>query len=235
MALILNLDTATEICSVALADENGLIDFRENSEGMLHSSVLTVFIDDIIKKNNILPGRLDAIAVSAGPGSYTGLRIGVSAAKGLCYGTGKPLISVSTLQAMAHGFINQLTDEQKKSYGSAWLCPMIDARRLEVYNAFFDIEGNAQSEITADIINDASYGDILNLRKVIFFGNGSDKCKEIITHPNATFVPGIHPSAKAMLSLSQQAYRMQDFKDVAYFEPHYLKEFVATIAKNKVI
>lgn len=234
MALILNIDTATEICSVALVAENRLIDSRENDEGMLHSSVLTVFIEDILKRNNILPQNLDAIAISAGPGSYTGLRIGVSAAKGLCYGINKPLISVSTLQTMAHGFINQLSDEQKNMFGNAWLCPMIDARRLEVYTAFFDLQGNFQSEISATIVDETTYADILEKRTVVFFGNGSDKCKEIIAHPNAIFVPGIRPSAKSMTDLSQQAYLEKNFRDVAYFEPYYLKEFVATTAKNKV-
>ena len=173
MALILNVETATEICSVALSDVNGLVDFRENTEGKSHASLLTVFVEDILKKNNILPNQLDAVAVSSGPGSYTGLRIGVSAAKGLCYGTGKPLISISTLQCMVYGFINQLTDNKIDEYKDALLCPMIDARRLEVYTALFDINGNSQSEITAEIIQESSYNQILENRKILFFGNGS--------------------------------------------------------------
>jgi tRNA threonylcarbamoyladenosine biosynthesis protein TsaB len=235
MALILNIETATEICSVALSNEHGLVDFRENTEGMLHASLLTVFVEDILKKNNVLPKQLDAIAVSAGPGSYTGLRIGVSASKGLCYGINKPLISVSTMQSMAYGFINQLSENKRDEFSQAWLCPMIDARRLEVYTAFFDIKGEFQSEVTATIIDETSYNQIFKTRKVIFFGNGSDKCKEIIKNENALFVSGFTSSARDMIKLSQQNYDDQNFKDVAYFEPYYLKEFVATTPKNKVL
>jgi len=235
MALILNIETATEICSVALSDERGLVDFRENTEGKSHASLLTSFIDDILKKTNVLPKQLDAIAVSAGPGSYTGLRIGVSAVKGLCYGIDKPLISVSTLQSMAQGFIQQLPEDRKAEYAEAWFCPMIDARRLEVYASFFDSHGNSQSKIVAEIIDEKSYSEILANRKIVFFGNGSDKFKEVIQNSNACFVSGFYHSAKDMISLSQQEFRNENFQNVAYFEPYYLKDFVATIPKNKVL
>lgn len=235
MALILNIETATEVCSVALSQDNSLVDFKENTEGKSHASLLTLFIDDVLKQNNVTPSQLDAVAVSAGPGSYTGLRIGISAAKGLCYGSGKPLLSVSTLQSMAYGFINQLTDVQKDEHKGALLCPMIDARRLEVYTALFDSSGNFQSEISAEIIDENSYAQILKERKIVFFGNGSDKCREVIRNDNAIFVKGIYPSAKDMITLSLKEYNTHNFKDVAYYEPYYLKEFVATSPKNKVI
>lgn len=235
MALILNIETATEVCSVALSQDNSLVDFKENTEGKSHASLLTLFIDDVLKQNNVTPSQLDTVAVSAGPGSYTGLRIGISAAKGLCYGSGKPLLSVSTLQSMAYRFINQLTDYQKDELKGALLCPMIDARRLEVYTALFDSSGNFQSEISAEIIDENSYAQILKERKIVFFGNGSDKCREVIRNDNAIFVKGIYPSAKDMITLSLKEYNAQNFKDVAYYEPYYLKEFVATTPKNKVI
>ena len=235
MALILNIETATEVCSVALADEKGLKDHLVNTEGRSHAALLTTFVDTILKKNNILPDQLDAIAVSSGPGSYTGLRIGVSAAKGLCYGTGKPLLSIPTLQCMAYGFIGHIPEVQKHSYKDVWLCPMIDARRLEVYTAFFDMNGVFQSEISAAIIDEKSFNQVLTERKVIFFGNGSDKCKTIIQHSNAIFHEGFLPSAMDMAALSQQHYLEKKFMDVAYFEPFYLKDFVDTVPKNKVL
>ncbi len=235
MALILNIETATEICSVALSNEKGLVDFRENNEGKSHASLLTMFVEDILKKNNILPNHLDAVAVSAGPGSYTGLRIGVSAAKGLCYGIDRPLISVSTLQCLAYGFVNQMLDDKIKEYKDALLCPMIDARRLEVYTALFDMNGNFQSEITAQIIDESSYNQVLKSKKVLFFGNGSDKCKTVLKNDNAIFFNGFYPSARDMVKLSQKEFLARNFKDVAYFEPYYLKEFVATTPKNKVL
>jgi universal bacterial protein YeaZ len=235
MALILNIETATEVCSVALSQDDSLVDFRENTEGKSHASLLTLFVDDILKKNNLAVSQLDAVAVSAGPGSYTGLRIGISAAKGLCYGSGKPLVSVSTLQSMAYRFINQLTDVQKDDYKEALLCPMIDARRLEVYTALFDSSGNFQSGISAEIIDENSFAQTLKERKIVFFGNGSDKCQEVIRNNNAIFIKGIYPSAIDMKTLSLKEYNAQNFKDVAYYEPYYLKEFVATTPKNKVI
>jgi tRNA threonylcarbamoyladenosine biosynthesis protein TsaB len=235
MALILNIETATEVCSVALADENGLIDYRENIEGKSHAALLTTFVLDILQLNRILPSNLDAIAVSSGPGSYTGLRIGVSATKGICYGTNKPLLSVSTLKSMAYGFINQLLPEQVNDFKNAWFCPMIDARRSEVYTSLFDSLGNAQTDINAKIINEESFELILDKRKIIFFGNGSDKCKNILHHENAIFQTGFLASAKNMIKLSQEEFAKQNFKDVAYFEPYYLKDFVATIPKNKIL
>jgi tRNA threonylcarbamoyladenosine biosynthesis protein TsaB len=234
MALILNIETATEVCSVALATENGLVDYVENTEGRSHAALLTQFIEKILAKNNIIPSQLSAVAISSGPGSYTGLRIGVSAAKGLCFGADKPLISISTLQCMVYGLVEHLIMEQAE-IENTWFCPMIDARRLEVYTAFFDSKGSPQSDISAVIIDENSFNQILSQRKVFFFGNGSEKCAEIINHPNAVFYKGIYPSAKNMIKLSEQKYQNKNFEDVAYFEPYYLKDFVATTPKNKVL
>ena len=229
MSLILNIETATEICSVSIAKEGKLIALKENTEGLQHAKLLTVFIEEIFKENNISIKELNAVAVSKGPGSYTGLRIGVSAAKGIAYAGNIPLIAVSTLQAMAFG----MTKESSFS-NNTWLCPMIDARRMEVYSAFFDLENKQQREISADIIDENSYLDILNERHVVFFGNGAVKCKETIQSTNAQFVDNIFCSAKNMFDLSYQAYKNKQFEDVAYFEPFYLKDFVATVPRKNI-
>jgi tRNA threonylcarbamoyladenosine biosynthesis protein TsaB len=231
MALILNIETATEVCSVALS-ENGIVkECIENTEGREHASLLTVYVDKLLTNNRIKASDLDAVAISMGPGSYTGLRIGVSAAKGICYATEKPLIAVSTLQSMASGFVNQL----KLNESEAWFCPMIDARRLEVYTAFYDASAIPCSEISAEIITASSFSDILDQHRVYFFGNGSEKCISVIEHRNATFTTGFTASAKHMAPIAQKLLEQKEFKNVAYFEPFYLKDFVATVAKNKVI
>jgi tRNA threonylcarbamoyladenosine biosynthesis protein TsaB len=231
MALILNIETATEVCSVALADEKGLIGFLENAEGKSHASLLTVLIQDLLKKNKLTLHQLDAVAVSMGPGSYTGLRIGVSVAKGICYGANKPLIAVPTLQSMASGFIRS-----NCTYNvDTWYCPMIDARRLEVYTAFFDNKAGFKGNISAKIIDENSFANILQQHEVYFFGNGSDKCSPLLKHPSAKFFSGFLASAKDMAPLSENLFQQKEFKDVAYFEPYYLKDFVATIPKNKVL
>lgn len=228
MAVILSIETSTSVCSVSLS-HNGLclaekIDFK----GPSHASLLNIFIQEMIdfaKANNL---KIDAVAVSCGPGSYTGLRIGVSTAKGLCYGFGVPLIGINTLQIMA--------DTVKKNVPTnALLCPMIDARRMEVYAAFYDVQLNCIQETSADIIDETSYADLLEQQPIYFFGNGADKCKTALTHQNAFFVEDIHPIAKNMITLAEQAFATQRFEDVAYFEPFYLKEFVATTPKNKVL
>lgn len=233
MAIILLIETATEVCSVALANEHGIIGERTNVDGKSHAALLTVYIEELLRINGMHASQLGAVAVSEGPGSYTGLRIGVSAAKGICYGANIPLIAVPTLQAMACGFVNQ-NQEILKDAGT-WLCPMIDARRLEVYTAMYSTSAEKLTEINASIIDESSFADILNVRKVIFFGNGSDKCQAVITHPNALFVNGYLPSAKDMHTLAMDALVQKKFKDVAYFEPYYLKDFIATVAKNKVL
>lgn len=233
MALILNIETATDICSVALANENGIIDIRENIDGRSHSSLLTVLIEDLLKKNSILVVNLDAVAISIGPGSYTGLRIGLSVAKGLCFGAGKPLIAVSTLQSMAYSIAFDKINKDK--YFGYWLCPMLDAKRMEVYTAFYDMNGDNKIETKAVILSVLSFEEILNERKVLFFGNGANKFSDLISNPNALFINGYKNSSRDMILLSQEFYNKGIFADVAYIEPFYLKEFLATIPKNKVL
>ena len=234
MAIILNIETATETCSVALSNENGIIDYRENREGKSHASLLTIFIDDILKSNNFKAADLSAVSISNGPGSYTGLRIGVSTAKGICYGANIPLIAISTLEVLVAGLMNSPVNQQYINTETL-LCPMIDARRLEVYTALFDNAGKMISDISAEIINESSFQQIFAKKKIVFFGNGANKCKAMLSNENALFIDNIHPLAQNMTSLSQSHYNNKAFEDVAYFEPFYLKDFVATIPKNKVI
>ena len=237
MALILNLDTSTQICSVALALDGELLGLKESHEDKSHASLLAVFIKNILEENAKAISDLDAVAVSKGPGSYTGLRIGVSTAKGLSFGAGIPLIGVDTLSSMAAGVIhgNQLENKPLLKDKSFCLCPMIDARRMEVYTAIFHPSGEMIEPIAAKIIQEDSFKDILEQYHVIFFGDGAAKCRDLIQHPNAIFLERIETSARYMVSPAESAWQQKSFEDVAYFEPFYLKDFVATIPKNKVI
>ncbi|KPL11163.1 MAG: tRNA threonylcarbamoyladenosine biosynthesis protein TsaB [Bacteroides sp. SM1_62] len=237
MALILNLDTSTQICSVALALDGELLGLKESQEDKSHASLLAVFIKHTLEENAKAISDLDAVAVCKGPGSYTGLRIGVSTAKGLAYGSGIPLISVDTLSSMATGVIHGhlLQNEALPEDKSFLLCPMIDARRMEVYTAVFLPSGEMIEPIAAKIIQENSFKDILEQNRVVFFGNGAAKCRDTIKHPNAIFLEGIETSASYMVSLAESAWQQKHFEDVAYFEPFYLKDFLATIPKNKVI
>ena len=223
MALILCIETATRSCSVVLAKDGNLLQFKEEvSEQYSHSEQLTLFIESLLKEQGIALSDLDAIAVSKGPGSYTGLRIGVSTAKGLCYALDKPLIGISTLEAMASGMEKQCPN---KVY-----CPMIDARRMEVYTAFFQA-GKQLTDIEAHIVETDSFSKILSKEEVLFFGDGADKCQGLITHANATFITDVYPSAKDMIAVAENAFVQQQFENVAYFEPYYLKDFVAGVKK----
>ena len=230
MSLILNIETSTSVCSVALSENGYSLSFRENSEGRSHAALLAPFIDLILKENNILPEKLDAIAVSKGPGSYTGLRIGVSTAKGLAFALDIPLIGINTLELMANAFLEIYPGYRGTD---CVLCPMIDARRMEVYTCLFTLQLKPVSDIKADIIENTSYNDILEKSTVVFFGNGAAKCKEKINHKNAIFIDDLSPSAKFMSGLSFQAYKLKCYEDIAYFEPYYLKDFVATVPRNK--
>ena len=216
---ILNIETSTKACSVALHKNGELIVCREDvTANFSHSEKLLKFISELFSDEKLSISDLDAIAVSMGPGSYTGLRIGVSTAKGLCYGLDIPLISISTLKAMSFGMALEIKADL--------YCPMIDARRMEVYSAFFDINNTEVRKIQADIINENSYKKELE-KKVVFFGDGSEKLIEKIKDKNAIFVSDIHPSAKNMGLLSYQKFTKSLFEDLAYFEPFYLKDFVA--------
>ena len=224
--MILCIETATDICSAALCDVSNVLATAEAPPGRSHASSLTVIIGQLLEDKGLRVADLDAVAVSKGPGSYTGLRIGVSAAKGLTYAAGIPLIGINTLAAMCSGYISSHTGELTSS---TLLCPMIDARRMEVYNALFRHDGTFFRETAADIIDENSFNDILTDYRIIFFGNGSEKCSETIRHPNALFEKGFRLSASYLHMPAVNALRNKHFEDLAYFEPYYLKEFIATI------
>ena len=226
--MILNIDTATEVCSVAIARDGRLVAMRENGEGLNHSTLLGVYVDEALREARLTVEDLDAVAVSMGPGSYTGLRIGVSLAKGLCFGGGKPLIAVGTLNALAHAAIERTGED-------ALYCPMIDARRMEVYAAVFDRQERTVREVGAVVVDEHSFSDLLSASPVYFFGNGSDKVRSVLTHQNARFLSDVTTSALNMMALAEQKFTAGEFVDVAYFEPFYLKEFVATTPKHKVL
>ena len=214
---ILCIETASTNCSVALAKDGNLLALKEDySNGFSHAERLHIFIRDILEENNIELSNLDAIAVSKGPGSYTGLRIGVSAAKGLCFSLGIPLISVSTLTALAY----QVKEKEL-------VVTMLDARRMEVYTAVFDKDRGQILETSAKILDENSYLEYLEKGPVYFIGSGVTKFKEICRHPNANFIQEKLPSANEMVELAISKYKVSDFEDVAYFEPYYLKDFMA--------
>jgi len=224
--IILHIETSTNICSIAISESGQCLFSKSDSEGMNHAALLSVFIAEAMEFLKSASKKLDAVAVSSGPGSYTGLRIGVSTAKGLCYGLDIPLIAVSTLEVLTANAL-QITETAANSL----FCPMIDARRMEVYAAIYNQEGIIQREISADIIDENSYREILESHSVYFFGNGAEKCKATLTHPNAIFIDGMFPLAENMIVLAEKAYNEKKFVDVAYFEPFYLKEFYTTAAK----
>lgn len=230
MGTIINIETSTHVCSVALCKDNKVISIKENKDGLNHAKLVTSFIEDILKENSLSLKDIDAIAVSKGPGSYTGLRIGVSTAKGLCYGANLKLIAIDTLQAMTADAISKTEVNDDTLF-----CPMIDARRMEVFCAFYNKDNRQTENIKAVIVDNDSFKDVLDKHKVVFFGTGADKCKETITHKNAFFIDNLLPSASNMTELSNSAYNSGKFEDVAYFEPFYLKDFIATTPKKKII
>jgi tRNA threonylcarbamoyladenosine biosynthesis protein TsaB len=208
-----------------VAQNQEVLSLREShDQSYAHSEKLVVYMDETIKEAGLKPVDLDAVCVSKGPGSYTGLRIGISAAKGLCYGLGIPLLSVGSLESMTYWanseFARQLTD-------LSFFCPMIDARRMEVYTQLFDASLKELQPVSAKIIDENSFNSELEKGKVAFFGDGAAKCKEIINHPNAVFLSNFNPSVSGMIALAEKKFADQQFEDVAYFEPYYLKDFVA--------
>lgn len=227
MALILNIETSTRVCSVSLARNGELLSLKESRDEKSHAALLTIFIKDVLSTGQYDISELDAVAVSKGPGSYTGLRIGVSVAKGITYGTGCKLLGIDTLLAMTAGVADKLIPREHP--GNILLCPMIDARRMEVYMALYKPDVSPFREISAQIIHPGSFADILSEYQIWFFGNGAGKCRGVINHPNARFLDGIETSAKSMIDISEKAYQEQIFEDIAYFEPYYLKDFIATI------
>jgi tRNA threonylcarbamoyladenosine biosynthesis protein TsaB len=226
--LILHIETSTNVCSVALGENGAIIFSKLNAVGMNHAALLSVFIAEALEVMKKSGKKLDAVAVSSGPGSYTGLRIGVSTAKGLCYGYDIPLIAISTLEVLAAEAF-----KVTELHVNALFCPMIDARRMEVYAAFYNSKGEIKRDISADIITSDSYADILENQPVYFFGNGAEKCKTTLTHPHANYIDNLVPLAENMIPLAERAYNEKRFEDVAYFEPFYLKEFHTTTPKTK--
>lgn len=234
MALILAIETGTDICSVGIARDGELISLRESDEGRDHARKVGVFVDELLRETGIAPDELDAVAVGKGPGSYTGLRIGVSFAKGLCYGLQKPLVAVGSLDA--------LTEVAREDYEAgildvddwerAWLCPMVDARRMEVYAQVFDSEGRPQNEVSAEIVDADSFAAFRHTgRPFVVFGSGAPKCAEVLSDAIQVEVT---PSARGLARLAQQAFDAGRTEDIAYFEPFYLKDFVVTTSKKKL-
>ena len=220
--MILCLETATKVCSVALGQNEKLVALKESAEEKFsHAENLTLYIEEVCKQVKVSLKDIDAVAVSKGPGSFTGLRIGVSAAKGLCYALDKPLIAINSLQSMAVGQISRL-----KTQDSRLFCPMIDAKRMEVYCAVYDGELKEIKKTSAEIIEENSFADLLKTNKIIFFGDGAEKCKSKITHTNAVFENTFSPSAQFMIPIAENFFLENKFEDVAYFEPFYLKDFV---------
>lgn len=233
MAIILNIETATQLCSVALAKDGSLIAVKETLEDRSHAKLLSVYIEKIIREQGLNFNDIDAVAVGKGPGSYTGLRIGVSTAKGLCYGSGNPLIAEGTLDIMCREFLT-LHHKADLNFADTLLCPMIDARRMEVYYAIFDSHGNRLTDVAAKVIDGNTFTPLLEKNKMIFMGSGMPKCREIISNGNASFQDDIHPSAGSLAYLSWESFKAGRFEDTAYFEPFYLKDFVTTIPKRKL-
>ena len=228
MSCILSIETSTDVCSVAVSQDGTCIFEKEDSSGPNHAVKLGVFVDEALSfiDSHLIP--LDAVAVSCGPGSYTGLRIGVSMAKGICYGRSVKLLSVPTLHLLC---VPVLLREQIQEE-NALLCPMLDARRMEVYAQLFDRALNEVRPIQADVVDADTYKSYLDERPVYFFGNGAEKCLETINHPNAHLIKGVEPLAKNMFPLAEKRMMNEQFEDVAYFVPFYLKDFVAKSPKK---
>ena len=233
MALILCIETGTDICSVGIAENGELVSLRESDEGRDHARKVGVFVDEILKENRLDPDDLDAVAVGKGPGSYTGLRIGVSFAKGLCYGLRKPLVAVGSLDALC-----EVAREDYEAgilavedWERAVLCPMVDARRMEVYTQLFDAQGRPLTEVSAEVVDVGSFSTWRAKGPFVIFGSGAAKCADVLS--DAVLVH-VAPSARGLARLAQTAFDRGDFADLAYFEPFYLKDFVVTTSRKKL-
>lgn len=235
MALILNIETATEICSVCLSKDGRLLSIRETNEEKSHAAQTALFIDELLKEFQISAKDLDAVAISMGPGSYTGLRIGVSLAKGICYAASIPLIAINSLESLANQLLASLKQNQHFLSEPSFLVPMIDARRMEVYSAIFNTQMEELKTTEALILDEHSYADLLAIGKVYFAGNGAFKIKEVINHPNAIVVDEVSISSQGLIAAAEAKFNSKSFENLAYFEPYYLKDFIAILPKNKVI
>lgn len=235
MALILSIETGTDICSVALANDGELMALRESDEGRDHAKKVALFVDELLRETGVQPSDLDAIAVGKGPGSYTGLRIGVSFAKGMCYALDIPLIAIGSLDALTEvareDYDAGILDIEEEEWAKAKLCPLVDARRMEVYAEVFDNEGKALTDVAAEVVTEDSFKE-WRKDKFVIFGNGAKKCTELLS--DAIFVE-IAPSARGIVRLAEEAFKAQKFEDLAYFEPFYLKEFLVIPSKKKLL
>jgi tRNA threonylcarbamoyladenosine biosynthesis protein TsaB len=232
--MILCLETATPVCSVALCDRTGIILSRESRDNKSHARQLTLFIEELLKEADIRPAELEAVAVSKGPGSYTGLRIGVSVAKGIAYGASVPLIGIDTARSMFNGMIS-ISNEKFGTDSTSLFCPMIDAKRMEVYYSIFDAKGTVTKGIAAEVINELSFSEIPESVKIVFFGDGAEKCRNITGHKNSVYDTGFMISAVCMYKTVFEEFNAGHFEDVAYFEPLYLKDFITTIPRKNIV
>lgn len=235
MALILSIETGTDICSVALANDGELMALRESDEGRDHAKKVALFVDELLRETGVQPSDLDAIAVGKGPGSYTGLRIGVSFAKGMCYALDIPLIAIGSLDALTEvareDYDAGILDIEEEEWAKAKLCPLVDARRMEVYAEVYDNEGKALTDVVAEVVTEDSFKE-WRKDKFVIFGNGAKKCTELLS--DAIFVD-IAPSARGIVRLAEESFKAQKFEDLAYFEPFYLKEFLVIPSKKKLL
>ncbi len=236
MALILSIETGTDICSVALANDGELMALRESDEGRDHAKKVALFVDELLRETGVQPSDIDAIAVGKGPGSYTGLRIGVSFAKGMCYALGIPLIAIGSLDALTEvareDFEAGILDVDEEDWTQAKLCPMVDARRMEVYAQVFNVEGKPESDVVAEVVTEESFNEWRAKGKFVIFGNGAKKCAEVL--PDA-IIESVVPSARGIVRLAEEAFNAGKFEDLAYFEPFYLKDFIVIPSKKKLL
>ncbi len=234
MSLILCIETGTDICSVGIARDGELMSLRESDQGRDHAKQVAVFVDELLRETGVKPDELDAVAVGMGPGSYTGLRIGVSFAKGLCYGLNIPLLAVGSLEALTDVAIKDYEAGiiQVEGWDEAFLCPMVDARRMEVYTQIFNSRCESQSEVSAEIITEESFSQWRAKGKLVIFGNGAAKCQEML--PDAIYID-VAPSARGLTRIAHQLFEAGKTVDIAYFEPFYLKDFVVIPSKKKLL